>query len=110
ASEEAVIETDFGRHGVPGRKPVQSRFGPAPVRGVAAARLRVVSAAELDDLTACVLHHVGAGHEVGVAETHLAARGEAEELARRVLHEIVTLDPKLAPEGHLARPGRGILR
>src|SRR5438034_8447437 len=47
AGEEAVIETDFGGHGVLGREPVQSRFGPAPVRGVTAARLRIVGAAKL---------------------------------------------------------------
>src|SRR5215203_3157052 len=110
AGEEAVVETDLGGHGLLGREPVQSCLGPAAVRGVAATRLRIVGAAKLDDLAACVLHHVGAGDEVGIAEAHLAARGEAEELARRVLHEIVALDPELAREGHLARPGREILR
>ena len=89
-----------------GREPVQRRLGPAAVGRVAAARLRVVGAAELDDLAVRVLHDVGAGDEVGVAQAHLAARGEAEELARRVLHEVVALDPELAREGHRARPGR----
>ena len=107
AGKESVIETHVGGHSVLGREPVQSRLGPTPVGRVAAARLRIVGAAELDDLAACVLDNVGAGHEVGVAETHLAARGEAKELPRRVLHEIVTLDPELAREGHLGVPAEG---
>src|SRR5690348_5180708 len=110
AGEQTVIDTHLGGHGVLGREPVQRRLRPAPVGGVAAARLRIVGAAELDDLAARVLDHVGAGHEVGVAQTHFAAGGEAEELAWRVLHEVVAFDPELAREGHLACPGRGILR
>src|SRR5436190_20467120 len=50
AGEQPVIETDFGWHGVVRREPVQRRFGPAPVRRVAATRLRIVRAAELGDL------------------------------------------------------------
>src|SRR5581483_5580384 len=110
AGEETVIHAHLGGHGVLRREPVQRRLRPAPVGGVAAARLRIVGAAELDDLAARVLDHIGAGHEVGAAQTHFAAGGEAEELAWRVLHEVVAFDPELAREGHLACPGRGILR
>ena len=72
-------------------------------------RRRVVRAAQLDDLARRVLHDLLAGDEVGVAQAHLAAGREPEELLRRVLHEVLALDPELAREGHLARAGRGVL-
>src|SRR5262249_20313592 len=62
-----------------GREPGQPRARPALVGGGPPARLRIVGAAELDDLAARVLDHVGAGYEVGAAQTHFAAGGEAEE-------------------------------
>ena len=97
--EEMVVQADLGGHRVRGRDPVERGLRPAPIRRVAAAGRRVVRAAELDDLTARVLHHAGAGHEVGVPKADLATRREAEELPRRVLDEVVALDPELAREG-----------
>jgi hypothetical protein len=47
-----------------------------------------------------VLHDGRAGDEVGIPQPHLAARREAEELLRRVLHEIFALDVELAGERH----------
>ena len=73
-------------------------------------RRRVVGAAQLDDRAGVVLDDVGAGHQVGVAEAHFPARGQAEELLRRLLHEVVALDVDLPRERHLARARGGILR
>ena len=82
----------------------------AAVGRVAAARGRVVGAAELDHVAGRVLHDADALDEVGVAEPHLAARGEAEEVLRRVLAEVVLLDVEHLRERHLPRPGRRVLR
>ena len=71
---------------------------------------RIVGAPQLDDLAALVLHDVRARDEVGGPQPHLAARRQAEELLRRILHEVVALDVELARERHLPRAGRGILR
>ena len=75
------------------------------VRAVAASRGGVVGAAKLDHLARVVLDHVHAGDEVRVSQSHLAPRRHAEELARRVFHEVLPLDVQLAGEGHLASPG-----
>ena len=48
--EEVVVQADLGRHGVGGRDPVQRPLDLAAVRRAAAARLRIVGAAQLDDL------------------------------------------------------------
>src|SRR3712207_8529278 len=58
----------------------------------------IVRAAQLDDLARGVLHDLLAGDEVAVAQTHLAARRQPEELLRRVLHEVVAVDVQLARE------------
>ena len=57
-----------------------------------------------------VLHHLAAGDEIGVAQPHLGAGREPEELLRRVLHEVVALDEDLAPERHAPRARRRIVR
>ena len=61
-------------------------------------------------LPVVVLDHLVAGDEVRRAQPDLAAGRQAEELLGRVLHEVVALDPELAGERHLARPGRLVLR
>src|SRR6185312_3287979 len=82
----------------------------AAVGRVAAARRRVVGAAQLRHLALGVLHHLAPGDEIGVAQAYLAAGREAIELFRRVLHEIVALDIELATERNLARALAGIIR
>ena len=89
---------------------MQGGLGAAAVGSVAAARGRVVRAAQLHDPAVVVLDHLVAGDEVGRTQPHLAARREPEELARRVLHEVFALDPELAPELHLARARLRVLR
>ena len=59
-------------------------------------------------LPAAVFHHAVGGDEVGVAQAHFFAGGEAVVLGRRNLAEVVLLDVDLAGEGHLAGPGGGV--
>ena len=92
------------------RHPVHGGFHLAAIRGIAAARRRIVGATEFDNLTVRILHHLGTGDEVGAAQTHLAARGQAEELLRRIFAEVVALDVQLARERYLARACRRIFR
>ncbi len=100
-----IVEAHFAVERVGGGDPVQRRLDLAPVRGVAATRGRVVSAAQLDDLAAFVLDDARAGDEVGVAQAHFAPRRQPIELFGRVLHEVVALDVKHFGEGHQAGPG-----
>ena len=64
---------------------------------------RIVRAAQLDDVSRSVLDHVRARDEVAVAKPNLPPGREAEELLRRILHEIVALDVELARERDLPR-------
>ena len=84
-------------------------LGRAAVRRAPAAALRVVGAAQLDDLAGTVLDHFLAGDEVGRAQADLAAGREPEELLRRVLHEVFALDEELPRKRDLPRTGRRIL-
>ncbi len=81
----------------------------AAIGGAAAARRRIVGAAQLDDLAGGVLHDLFALHDVAPAQADFAAGGEAEELLRRILEEVVALDPELAPEEDRTGPRRRVL-
>ena len=80
----------------------------APVGGVAAARLGVVGAAQLNHAAGAVFDHFLAADKVAVAQAHFLARGEAEIFGRRDLAKILFLDVQRAREGHLARASGGI--
>src|SRR5205085_10750970 len=86
------------------------RLDLAPVRRVAATRCRVVGAAQLRHLAGRILLHLAAGNEIRVAQPHLGAGGETEELLRWALHEVVALDEDLAAELDAPRPRRRIVR
>ena len=80
----------------------------AAVGSVAALGGRVVGAAQFDDSTrGRILDRLLTGDEVGPAQAHLAAGGQAVVLARRVFHEVVALDVELAAEGHGPRAHLG---
>src|SRR5262245_55410332 len=81
----------------------------AAVGRIAAARRRIIGAAQLHHLAGSVLYNLAASDEVGIAQPHLGAGREPEELLRRVLHEVVALDIELAPEPDAARAGRRIV-
>ena len=104
--EQPIVEAHFGVDARARRHPVQRRLDLAAVRRVAAARRRIVRAAQLDDSPASSLTTPLAGDEVRVAQAHFAARREAEEFLRRILAEVVLLDVEHARERHLARAGR----
>ena len=109
--EELVDQPHLGGNRVGRRHPVKRRLHLAAVgRRVAAAGLGIVGAAERGDGPVGILIDADATDEVGVAETHFVARRQAEELLRRVFHEVVALDPNLAAEGNRARTGRRVLR
>ena len=55
APEQPVVQPDLGVDGVGRRHPVDRPLHPAPVRGVSAARVRVVGAPDLDDLAVVLL-------------------------------------------------------
>src|SRR5262249_43198196 len=76
----------------------------ASIRCPPTPRSGIVSTAEFDYLPgSLVLHHPGAGNVVRIPQTHLTARGEAEELPGRVLAKIVALNVEYTRERHLAR-------
>ena len=85
---------------------MQRRLHLAAVGRIAAARGRIVGAAQLDDLAGGILDDLRAGDEVGAAQPHLAPGREPEELLRRVLHEVVALDVEHARERHRPRARR----
>src|SRR4029077_18985911 len=80
------------------------------VRSIAPARGGIVSAPELNDVAALVLHAFRTRDEVRATQADFLPRRQAEELLRRVLHEILALDVQLARERHLARAGGGGFR
>ncbi len=82
---------------------MQSGLHLAPIRRVAAARLRIIGAAKLDHLAGGSFHHLAAGDEIRVAQPNLASGGQPIEFLRRVLHEVVTLDIEFAAEAQAAR-------
>ncbi len=79
----------------------------APIRRVAAARLRIVRAVQRHDVAVGVLDHLGARDEIAEAQAHFAAWCQAEELARRIFHEVVALHPQLARERQRTRAASG---
>src|SRR5215470_17795032 len=106
--EQRVVESHLGPSGVGGGDPVDGALHVAAF-AVASEGFGIVLAAHLDDLPRRVLLEVRALDDVGVAEAHLGAGGEAEVLLGRHLAEVVLLDPQLAAEGDLARARRGVL-
>src|SRR4030095_15469521 len=93
------------------RHPVNGALDLAAVGGPPTARGGIVSTAEFDYLPASlVLHHPSAGNVVGIPQTDLTARGEAEELPGRVLAEILALNVEHARERYLACAHTGVFR
>src|SRR5262249_36105436 len=83
----------------------------AAVRGIAAARRRVVRAAQLDDLPrGGGLYDADALDEVGVAQPHFLAGCQAGITLWRILAEVVLFDVQDPGEGALAGAGRGVFR
>ncbi len=86
------------------------RFHLSPIRRRAAARRRIVGAAQLDDVPRLVLDHTFALQEVRVAEPHFAAGSETEELLGRVFTEVILLDVEHPRERNFSRSHRRIFR
>ncbi len=61
-------------------------------RIAAAAGLWIVAATQLGNVTGVVFYDLFAFDDIGKAKAHLAAWGEAKELAGRVFHEIIFFD------------------
>src|SRR5271155_4860663 len=78
------------------------RLDLAAVGRIAALGGGIVSAAQFDHFAGGIFRKFAAGNEIGVAQTHLGAGRQPEEFLRRVLHEIVALDEKLAAEFYAA--------
>ena len=104
--EQLIVDADFRRHRLRGRQPVHGGLDLASVGRVAALGRGIVGAAQFDHFARVILDDAGAFDEIGVAQPHLVARRQAEELLRRVLHEIVALDIELAAERNLSRARR----
>ena len=88
---------------------MQRRLDLAAIRRIAAPGRRIVGAAQLDDLAGGVLDHLGAGDEIGVTKADLAAWSQAEELLRRIFHEVVALDEDFAAERDAPGAERGVV-
>ena len=109
-AEQRVVEPHFRRERIGRRDPMDRAAHLASVGRVAALGRPIVGAAQLDNLAGIVLHRLAAGDEIGVAQPHLAARRQAIEVLRRVLHKIVALDVELPAERDLPRASRRIVR
>src|SRR3954453_15629500 len=94
---------------MPRRYPMNCAAHLVSVRSIAAAGLRVVGAAQLDDLAVRVFHDLTAGHKICITEPHLAPWSQAMEIARRVLGEILALDVQLSAERDSPDAGGGIV-
>src|SRR5512145_739840 len=92
------------------RDPVNGALDLAAIRSPSTPRGGIVGTAEFDHLTSSlVLYHTIAGNVVRIPQAHLTARGEAEELPRRVLAKIVALNVEHARERYLACAHTGVL-
>ena len=86
------------------RHPLDRSLDLAVRRSAAAPRIRIVGAAEFRDLARCILDDLITFNNIGMLEADLAARLQAEELLRCVLHEILAVDIELTAEGHITLP------
>ena len=106
-----VVQPHLGRHGLGGRNPVDRPLHLAAVGRVAAARGRIVGAVHFDHLARLrVFHHARAADEIGIAQPHFLAGGQAMVFLRRDFAEVVLLDLQLAREGDLARAHARVFR
>ncbi len=92
-----------------GRDPVQGAFHLAAVRRVTAAGIRVIRAAQFDNLSGIVLDHLRTSDEVGVTKADLFVGRQAKELLRRFFHEIIPFDVDLTGKGYGSGAGVRIL-
>ena len=80
---------------------MDSPFHLPAVLGISAFSGRIVAAAKLHHLSGIrILHHFLTADEVGIPEADLPSGSQAEEVRRRVLHEIVGLDVELPGKRH----------
>ena len=91
------------------RNPVESGLYLAAVGRVTAFGGRIVGASDFHDLAALILHNLCARDEIGITKAHFATRCQAEEFLRRILHEVVALDPQFPTKRDLASSRRRIL-
>src|SRR5262249_19951571 len=99
-----VVQAHLSRDGMCRRDPVNGALDLAPVWSPSAPGGRVIRTAQFHHLAGTlVLHYSRAGEIVGVAQAHLAARGQTEKLPGRVLTKIIAYDIQHARERHLAR-------
>jgi hypothetical protein len=95
---------------------VDRAFDLAVGGGAAGAGVEIHGAAQLDHLAGVVLHHLVAADDVGVAQAHLTARGEAVPAFWRGEGEVVALDEEGSRErqgpaalfGHVVGPERRV--
>src|SRR5262249_39721184 len=85
--------------------PMDGRLHLPSVGGVAAARGRIVSAVNFDDLALVVLDYTPGRDEVGIAQPNFFAGRKTEVALRRIFAEIVLLDIEHARKGNFAHAG-----
>ena len=104
-SEELVVQAYLGIHGVGGAHPVDGTLDLAAIGRVAVAGLEVGGAVDDSDAAVGVLLDALALDDIAAHQTDFAADGQALELRRRHLGEVLVLDPQLPGEGDLAGGG-----
>ena len=80
-----------------------------PIGSVSAARGRIVSAVDFDHFAGLILHYVGAGHEITVAQAHFASGRQPIKLFGRILAKVVLLDVEHTRKRHFTRAGARVL-
>src|ERR1700758_1844514 len=92
-----IVKSNFSRYCVRRRNPMQGRLHFTSVRRrIAAARRRIVCAAQLNEFTCGVLHCLATSYEIGIAKPNFSARRKSIELFGWILHKVVPLDIELS--------------
>ena len=107
--EEAVVEADFGVHGVRGADPMDRAFDFAC--GGRAASLTVEIGGATGSVMLPLTSLTTSSHfdDVGVFQPHFAAGLQTEEFRRRHFGEVVALDVEFAAERDFAFAGGFVL-
>ena len=83
-----------------GRYPVEGTFHLSVGTFHAALTIRIIFCLYLDDIAILIFRATSAHHDIGIFQTNLFAWSHTEEFLWSILHEVITLNPKILAEGN----------